>query len=245
MKFYLGTHRPHWLGYTDVPLFVSHRRLVAYKTLPRAMHDWALDSGAFTEITRHGRWTITPAEYAWHVRRYVQEVGRLQWAAPQDWMCEDFVLRRTGLSVAEHQQRTTDNYLELRDLASDLPFIPVLQGYRPDEYHRHVDAYDRAGVDLTREPLVGIGSVCKRQSTAEMGTILAGLTPIRLHGFGVKTTGLSLFKDMFCSADSMAWSYDGRMPQGGSCSPPHKYEQNCRAYALSWRRSLLRRCLID
>jgi hypothetical protein len=34
--FYLGTHHPNWLRKTDVPLFISRRRLTGRKSLPRA-----------------------------------------------------------------------------------------------------------------------------------------------------------------------------------------------------------------
>jgi hypothetical protein len=33
-----------------------------------------------------------------------------------DWMCEPFMLAKTGLSVREHQQRTVTNYLNPRVL---------------------------------------------------------------------------------------------------------------------------------
>src|SRR5690242_4741899 len=96
MRFYLGTHMPSWLTKTDVPLFVSHRRLLgelrpgrgARKTLPRARGPWALDSGGFTELQMFGEWRTTPAEYIAAVRRYRDEIGGLVWAAPMDWMCE-------------------------------------------------------------------------------------------------------------------------------------------------------------
>ncbi|MGW4241176.1 deazapurine DNA modification protein DpdA family protein [Nocardia sp. NPDC004722] len=45
MKFYLGTHQPHWLALTDVPLFISDVRLRDRKTFPRARGEWGLDSG--------------------------------------------------------------------------------------------------------------------------------------------------------------------------------------------------------
>ena len=47
-------------------------------------------------------------------------------------MCEPFMLAKTGLTVAEHQARTVANYLELRSLAPELPFVPVLQGWSLD-----------------------------------------------------------------------------------------------------------------
>jgi hypothetical protein len=68
------------------------------------------------------------------VWRYRDEIGQLDWAAPQDWMCVPFILAKTGLSVEEHQRRTVTNYLKLKELASDLPFIPILQGWDLDDY---------------------------------------------------------------------------------------------------------------
>ena len=73
--FYVGSPEPAWLERTNAPLFVSHHRLVSRRSLPRAARRWALDSGGFTEISKHGRWTITPAEYIAAVRRYRDEIG--------------------------------------------------------------------------------------------------------------------------------------------------------------------------
>jgi hypothetical protein len=119
--FYLGTHEPAWLAHVRFPLFVSHRRLQRYRRLPVACCPWALDSGAFSELAAYGRWRLTPAAYVAAVRRYRQEIGRLAWAAPQDWMCEPVMVAKTGLSVREHQRRTVANFVLLRRLAPDLP----------------------------------------------------------------------------------------------------------------------------
>lgn len=238
MRFYLGTHMPHWLTWPDVPLFVSHRRLMNRKTLPVAACDWALDSGGFTELAMFGGWQTTPERYVAATRRYRDEIGRLQWAAPQDWMCEPFMLDKTGKTVAEHQRLTVTNYLTLSVLAPDLPFVPVLQGWTRDDYLRHVDMYAAAEVDLAAEHTVGLGSVCRRQATEEIAGIVASLDGLRLHGFGVKGDGLRRYGWMLNSADSMSWSYRGRRinpcPHTGvkSCA-------NCRPFALEWRNRAL------
>jgi hypothetical protein len=243
--FFLGTHLPHWLRLPDVavPLFVSDRRLRRYRRLPRATAGWALDSGGFTELSRYGTWDHGPtlAEYVARIRRYREEIGHLAWAAPQDWMCERHILAETGLSVAEHQRRTVDNYLRLRDLDPELPVIPVVQGDTPWSYLRCVDRYGRAGVDLTRAGLVGVGSICGRQSTTEVGDILTGLHRVgvtRLHGFGVKTQGLARYAHLLVSADSMAWSSQARRrPALPGCR--HRTCANCRRYALAWRQRVV------
>jgi hypothetical protein len=131
MRFYLGAHHPHWLERAPFPLFVSHRRLAARRRLPRAATGWALDSGGFTELRLHGRWHTSAAEYVAAVRRYRDEIGGLEWAALMDWMCEPFMLAKTGLTIAVHQAHTVANYLELHDLAPDLPSIPRAPGLEP------------------------------------------------------------------------------------------------------------------
>jgi hypothetical protein len=242
-SFYLGTHQPHWLN-LGVPLFVSDRRLRRYRRLPLAAAAWALDSGGFTELAHYGSWDTgpTPAEYVARVRRYGDEIGHLAWAAPQDWMCEPVILAKTGLTLAEHQARTVDNYLRLRDLAPDLPIIPVVQGWTPGDYLRCADRYARSGADLTASGLVGVGSVCRRQSTAQVGDILttlhqAGIT--RLHGFGVKALGLARHGRLLASADSMAWSVQARRePALPGCHGHHNCA-NCPRYALRWRDRVL------
>ena len=92
VRFYLGTHQPAWLARLDVPLFVSHRRLRDRHRLPRTRAGWALDSGGFTALALHGGWRTTPAAYAAAVARYANEVGQLEWAAPQDWMVEPSII---------------------------------------------------------------------------------------------------------------------------------------------------------
>jgi hypothetical protein len=237
--FHLGTHEPSWLARVDVPLFVSHRRLCRrpYR-LPRASTPWALDSGAFSEIAMFGRFTTTPTEYIAAVRSYRDEVGSLMWAAPQDHMCEPFVLARSEIAdtVDDAQRWTVDNLLTLRTLDAALPIVPVLQGLTLDDYRRHADMYDRAGINLRRERLVGLGSVCRRQATTEIAELVAALhgDGIRLHGFGIKTSGFRRYGWCLTSADSLAWSYRGRRinpcPHTGAMSCA-----NCLPHALAWR----------
>ncbi|GII26499.1 deazapurine DNA modification protein DpdA family protein [Planosporangium mesophilum] len=261
--FLLGTHQPGWLARPEiaaeqVPLFVSDRRLRVYKTLPVAVWPWSEDSGGFTELQKYGRWTVAPREYVVRLYRYRAEIGNLMWAAPQDWMCEPIVINGgtvngqrfvgTHLSVAEHQRRTVANFAQLRDLAPDLPIIPVVQGFARDDYLRCVDLYWRlARIDLAAEPLVGLGSVCRRQGTAEAACIIAALHTAgvtRLHGFGFKILGLAGPGAGLTSADSLAWSDTARklrQPALPECihAQRHKNCANCLRFALRWRTNVL------
>ncbi len=238
--FFVGTHHPGWLRTAIMPLFISDRRLHTYRTLPRAVSTWALDSGGFTELSRYGTWDHGPApsQYAARIRRYREEIGHLAWAAPQDWMCEPAITTRTGLTVAEHQRRTIDSVLCLRDLDPGLPVIPVLQGWTVSDYLRCADAYQHAGIHLSTEPLVGLGSICRRQATVHIELIITALRACgitRLHGFGVKISGLTRCGALLASADSLAWSYAARhQPPLPGCELRHINCANCPRYAARW-----------
>jgi hypothetical protein len=254
--FYLGTHEPGWLwsGKAPFPLFVAAPRLARYANLHPATTDWALDSGGFTALSKRGRWTVSALDYVRQVARYQREIGRMMWAAPQDWMCEPGVISGgmvgkvrcvgTGLTVKGHQWRTVANFRQLVRLwpsVSDAPcpFIPVLQGWTLADYERCEAMYQAAGVDLTSYPVVGIGSVCRRQGTEEIGRLVATLGQrYPLHGFGVKTLGLASYGEHLASADSLAWSYAARRsaPIAGHT---HKSCSNCLPYATAWRARVL------
>jgi hypothetical protein len=254
MRFYLGSHKPGWLWSLacDVPLFVSHRVLAGYRTPRPATCSWALDSGGFTELSTYGTWRTSAAEYVDAVAGYEREVGRLDWAAPQDWMCEPAIIHGGGsfpgthLSVAEHQRRTVANFLELGELWPTMshapcPFMPVLQGWTLGDYQRCADMYEEAGVRLAEQRVVGLGSVCRRQNTISIGLIVnwfAGELP--LHGFGVKTGGLIGYGHQLTSADSLAWSLDARR-SGPLPGCQHARCSNCLEYAREWRADLLDR----
>lgn len=205
--------------------------------MPVASIEWALDSGGFTELSLFGGWQTTAATYARDVHRYQSEIGSLAWAAPQDWMCEPFIIQKTGLTVEEHQRRTVGNFIDLR--STGIPVIPVVQGYTLADYDRCLDLYDKAGVKLSDEALVGLGSVCRRQATDEIGQVCllmhdAGIT--RLHGFGCKAGAIRRYGHLLTSADSMAWSFGGR--RDGTCAFKSKCA-HCLHYALQWRDKVL------
>lgn len=240
MKFYLGTHRPNWLREVAIPLFVSRRTLGLYTRPPRALSGWALDSGGFSELSIFGEWRTSAAQYLEEVCRFRDEVGNLEWAAVQDWMCEPFILEKTRKTVAEHQERTIDSYIELKS-ALDFCWTPVLQGWKAEDYWRHWEQYEARGVRLETLPLVGVGSICRRQGTGEAEDIICSLARagLRLHGFGFKQKGLEVCHKYLTSADSMAWSLNARKNPPLPDCVRHKNCANCLRYALRWREKLL------
>lgn len=257
--FYLGA-KPNFIYHTDKPLFVADPHLRNRKNLPRARGPIAIDSGGFTQLSTHGTWDNgpSPRQYAHQVRRYRDEMG-IAWAAPQDWMCEDAVIHGghcegrhfpgTGLSVEEHLHRTVGNYIDLMSIDDTLPIIPVVQGRLPHHYELCCELYDRAGVDLAKQPVVGVGSVCRIQDTEAAVDIIECVAGIvgtgRIHGFGFKVEGLRRVAHFLGSADSHAWSRAGRYEKHGcdfrlpNSRGPHSSEANCLRYALAWREDVL------
>jgi hypothetical protein len=266
--FYLGAHHPNWLwnGSVTCPLFVSHARLRERRTpFPAAtVSGWALDSMGFTMLRDYGMWTISPREYVEAVIRYDSQIKRLEWAAPQDWMCEDAIIsggvfggqkfRGTGLTVEEHQRRTVANFPELTAIWRELsdqesPFMPVLQGEPGNvaSYLRCAQMYEDAGVRLAGYPVVGVGSVCRIQDRPVIGRLARGLAhlDLPLHWFGLKLTGLPEVWPHITSHDSLAWSYDARRsPRMAGCTHvctrgPNTGRPsncaNCPRFAQRWR----------
>jgi hypothetical protein len=225
---------PNWLNQTGMVLFLSRRRLAVRKA-PRATTAWALDSGGFTELSQFGKWTVSPETYVSEVRRWRETIGGLEWAAIQDWMCEPWILEKTGKSIKEHQARTVESWVTLNKLAPDLPWVPVLQGWEHDDYLDHVEQYRAAGLDLAALPLVGLGSVCRRQDTGMAEELIRALwqSGLRLHGFGFKLKGLVSVAGYLASADSLAWSLNTRKnPPLPGCK--HKSCGSCLLWAERW-----------
>lgn len=259
----------------NVPLFVSRSRLTGRKSFPRARVDWCQDSSGFTHIQKNGRWLISEEEYVEETRRAIAGIGRMPiHVFPQDVMCEPWVIfgrwdvPRTSqewfhgthelrgcnpgdpddnldTAVAIHQRLTLENGVRLRELAHEIPFRYVLQGWKVHHYVQHIRMYRDAGIDLAAEPVVGLGSVCRREATSEIGHIISTIhrevPGIRLHGFGVKIQGLRSYSHMLASADSQAWSYGARRRKIRLSDCTHKAKNcgNCFNYALQWREDVL------
>ena len=125
MKFYTGCHQPSDAKHLDLP-FISRNRLRTRRSAFE-VGDWIMDSGAFTQILKHGGYTDGVEEYAAQIKRWSTN-GNLMAAVAQDYMCESHMLKITGKTILEHQQLTVERYDAL--LACDtggVHVMPVLQ----------------------------------------------------------------------------------------------------------------------
>lgn len=210
-RFFVGLHQPSDAQHFSRSMISINR--IRERRSPFAVGEWIMDSGAFTEVAKHGGYRQDVASYAEAARRWIGN-GDLVAIIAQDWMCEPFVVARTGLSVREHQLRTVERYDRLLQCGLDTHVMPVIQGFGPDDYRRHLDDY---GDRLTHGLWAGVGSVCKRNGSPVdvvnvLGSIAMERPDLRLHGFGLKKTSLQHagVRSLLESADSMAWSFSAR-----------------------------------
>jgi hypothetical protein len=213
MLFYVGLHHPGDGKHFD-RAFISVNTIRNRKS-PIGASSWIMDSGAFSELSRYGCYRHSVEDYAAAINRWAVADPRLVAAVAQDYMCEPWIVEKTGLSIAEHQRLTIERYDALLPLVRGVYVMPVLQGYAPADYVSHVRQY---GSRLGRCAYVGVGSICKRNANyATIEDVLLAIkrerSDLNLHGFGVKLTSLAsgIVQDCLYSADSMAWSYGARM----------------------------------
>jgi hypothetical protein len=190
---------------------------------------WILDSGAFTEIAKHGYYKDSPEDYYKKICKYSSK-GNLLIAVSQDWMCEPFILKRTGLTIKDHQELTIKRYQDLISLNPVIPVMPVIQGYQISDYVQHLNNY---GSLLKTGQWVGLGSMCKRNSNPDevyqiLRTIKLIRPDLKLHGFGLKILALERkeIREIIYSTDSMAWHYPRKFnPELNELTLAHDYQE--------------------
>jgi hypothetical protein len=220
--FYIGLHHPI-TAWPFLNCMISVNTLVKRQGGFR-VNNWIMDSGAFSQISAHGKFMMSQDKYLEEIHRWSTN-GRLRAAVCQDWMCEEFILKKTGLDIKEHQRRTMQSYCYLRDF-SDVYIMPVLQGFEPQDYVEHLSMYN---THIDRGAWVGVGSVCKRNGNADaIEDVLLAIKrerpDIMIHGFGLKKEALErgTVRSLLHSCDSMAWSYAGRREEENNANDPRR-----------------------
>lgn len=205
--------------------FAKHGRLRAPRRDLFGDADLALDSAGFVAMVRYGG-------YPWPTCSYLALVHRLRptWWAARDFCCEPQIAGDRA-AVAERIRLTVVSLAECREQAEQWGVpdpMPVLQGWRPDDYLRCAEMMG----DLPA--LVGVGSVCRRQLGGADGifAVLRALDRlpqrVRLHLFGVKGSAVGALAGhpRIASVDSMAWDFAARRERErngvASCSTSYR-----------------------
>jgi hypothetical protein len=220
VRFFPGLHQPADAQHFDRACISINRIRGRKKSVE--CEEVLVDSAAFTELNLYGAYRHGVEDYAAELYRlHTSGVVKIAAVVAQDYMCEPFMLAKTGLTIPDHQRLTIERYdalkAELDRLFGDkcpFPIMPVLQGYAPSDYVRHIEMY---GDRLTPGMWVGVGSVCKRNGDPDaIVEVLSAIHRVRpdllLHGFGVKQTALMHpgVRELLATADSMAWSFAAR-----------------------------------
>ena len=181
----------------------------------RGLSGLCLDSAGFVATARYG-------VFPWSLSDYVSLAAAypFQWWASADY-CVEAEIARDRDEVFDRLSRTIRANRDCRILGEDAGIadrlMPVIQGRRPSDYERCVDALWGS---LRPGALIGVGSMCRRDIHGPEGLIavidhLDQILPagVLLHAFGVKGTALPFllpFAHRVASIDSQAYGVGAR-----------------------------------
>ncbi|HEX7854988.1 MAG TPA: hypothetical protein VF503_14965 [Sphingobium sp.] len=174
-----------------------------------------LDSAGFVAASRYGGFPWTIADYV-----ALAAAHPFRWWASADY-CVEHEIARDRAEVIDRISRTIRANRDCRLLADDYgiasSLMPVIQGRRPDDYDRCLDAL---WPSIRPGALIGVGSMCRREIHGPEGLIavtdhLDRILPtgVRLHLFGVKGTALPFllpYGPRIASIDSQAYGISAR-----------------------------------
>lgn len=215
-------------------------RLAVRRPPPGHLHSVCLDSGGFTAARRWG-------EYPWTVRQYAEWARQtagdypLDFVAVMDYACERGVSREVYATNAQRIAATVESAARCLE-EPGLPWLPVVQGWTPQEYAACVDLYRRRGVALD---YAGLGTMCGRKASDAVGVLLglrADFPGTRYHVFGM---GLRVLADdgaasVVRSWDSYAWNW-GTGSKGDACRIQRDPGESWSAYCRRLGEDYLRR----
>jgi hypothetical protein len=132
-RFIIGVETPLQVFFSHHSFIYSFQRLRKRKSLidPDGRY-FMMDSGAFSEISKNGKYTFTIDEYLSTVEKFNPDSF-----VNMDFMCEPMILRMTGLTVKDHQKLTIENHIKIKEKLRDYniksEFIGVLQGWKLED----------------------------------------------------------------------------------------------------------------
>lgn len=159
--------------------------------------------------------------YPWTVTHHMDlcEAAPWQWFASAD-MCVEPEVAQNRTEVFDRISGTArlnrECLIEARQRGIADRFTPVVQGWHPHDYLRCLDRMP----DIAGFPILGVGSMCRRHVEGDTGILRVvdvldralGSSPVRLHLFGLKTTGMAELNShpRIASVDSQAYGVAAR-----------------------------------
>lgn len=186
-----------------------------------ALDHFAIDCGGFVAARKWG------GAYRYTATQYINWIYQFQtfpqWAAIQDYCCEDEITTGNSGVVRQRQQMTTHKIEKFYRDYRHLPWcwIPTVQGWRVEEYINHaieikplVEQWQKFYAARGQSALfrVGIGTLCARPFTADIQAIVCAvadiLPDVSFHLWGVKLQVLKSKVQLprITSVDSAAWN---------------------------------------
>lgn len=177
--------------------------------------DASLDSAGYVAMVRYGG-------FEWSTNAYLDLCAAYPWRhfSQLDYCCEDRVAADRD-TVLDRISMTVRGYFDCRRAAHARGIadrlMPVLQGRRPDDYAR---CLDRMSACVDDSNLIGIGSVCRRETHGPNG-ILAIVDRLddelqghasQFHLFGIKGEAAAALRNhpRVASFDSQAYGVHAR-----------------------------------
>jgi len=171
-----------------------------------------LDSGAFGCAFYDGG-------YTYNCEEYLEIVGKVKptWWATMDYPCEPTIL--PAMSINERIEKTIENTQTLR-AAPFGGFLPVIQGWEIEDY---LYCAERMKKENLIQPVMAIGSICRRGSQAEVVAVVSALQralpEVKFHAFGTKISTLNYnngeILNYLESLDTAAWQFNEKDELGG------------------------------
>ena len=168
-----------------------------------------IDSGGFTAAKRWGSYPWTHQQYVDWIRATSRDVI-LDFCAVMDYACEPNVDRSILATNKDRIKATIKNEMELKRIAPDLPWLPVLQG--DNLLERAYDLDRRCKLGALPAGYAGLGSVCGRGAGGAKSVVkfyADQLPGVRYHGFGMHIQALDddAVYNAIRSWDSYSWNW--------------------------------------
>lgn len=194
--------------------------------LPSNVNKVMIDSGAYDfQVKKKGEFPYTPKEYFDQIKKISLEKKnfKINYLVSMDYIC----MKNDSPEIIKNKiKKTVNNAKILNDLIKNdknihFKLIPVLQGYKSDDYiYCAKELIDNGIINSTS--YIGIGSLANRKKISEIKEIVVNVDNyfkkrfnshnIKIHLFGINLNAIKnkeIFSRIY-SFDSFSWTFPYR-----------------------------------